>query len=919
MNMQKKAKTRMAGYLCLISLISVLVCNPTAAGKRLTLNFNPDWKFIRSDPNGAQAPDFDDNTWTTVSAPHTYNDVDTFDDWSVAGHHGESSQWQGRTWYRKTFTAPTVWQDQKVYVEFEAVRQVAEVYLNGRLLGIHKSGFSPFGFELTQYLKFDQPNVLAVMCDNRFQWDQMQQELERIRRESTSQTGANPTGTKDRGPSSSIRALTESFNRDIPDDLDDLEAYQIPWNNPHWHPAHGGLYRNVKLHVVDPLHITLPLYSFLQTTGPYVYATGISDESALIHVEIPIENGRLTDENVEVTVKVIDRDGESVLTLDRMDHINAGATSLLEVSGVLKNPQLWEPDYPYLYRVVLTLKVGGKAIDTVELPHGIRTVKWTIDQGFFINDHHLKLHGWGQKSTDEWPGIGNAQPDWMHYFTMNLMKEAGGNFVRWGHTAGGPAHIVAADRLGIITDQPGVDGEGDTRAAAWELRSNTFRDIIIYFRNNPSILIWEGGNQKVSREHAAELHGHVEKYDPHGGRVYTHRRPDRVVAEFMDVQIGTEGGSDIGMSTMPIFEGEYDREEAPRRVWDDATPRHVGGDPLTSIVYGYVEGSGSYRLTSEEFAVNQVRQYMDKLSPVNHSGGANWIFSDSTSGGRVPSEVARVSGEIDGVRLPKEAYWVCRTIFRNEPLVHIIGHWNYPTGINKTVYVASNCDMVELLVNGKSLGRIGPTEHEGKSLQYLFTFPEVTYVPGRISAVGYKDGKVAAEQVKKTVGEPVALKMTPITGPAGLMADDSDYLLIDVEAVDANGLRCPTFEQRVNFEIDGPGTWRGGYNSGRIKSINHSYLNLECGINRVAVRAGRIPGTITVIALCEGLTSGHLTVASQPVVMEHGYTTTIPVIPEVKLVHKPIVGAVGIMLSPDQGIGYTNNDQNGGFVTAFPY
>jgi beta-galactosidase len=318
------------------------------------------------------------------------------------------------------------------------------------------------------------------------------------------------------------------------------------------------------------------------------------------------------------------------------------------------------------------------------------------------------------------------------------------------------------------------------------------------------------------------------------------------------------------MDVMPTFEGEYDREESPRRVWDDFTPRHVGGDPTTPVVYGYVEGKGSYKLSSEEYAVNQVRQYIDKISAPNHCGGANWIFSDSTSGGRVPSEVCRASGEVDGVRLPKEAYWVCQTIFRTDPLVHIIGHWTYPTDTKKTVYVTSNCDEVELFVNDNSMGRKKATERDGKNLHYLFEFPNVAFAPGRVKAVGYRDGDAVAEQVKETTGEPVALRLTPITGPGGLKADGSDYLLIDVEAVDAEGRRCPTFERRVDFSLEGPGVWRGGYNSGKTDSINHPYLNLECGINRVAVRAGRTAGPITVTARCRGLSDGKITVESQP-------------------------------------------------------
>jgi beta-galactosidase len=838
--------------------VCLALASSMSAAARLTLNFNPDWRFLKADPAGAQAPGFDDHAWTTVSAPHTYNDTDTFDNWSTPGHRGEQIQWGGRTWYRKTFTAPAAWSGKKVFIEFEAARQVAEVYLNGAKLGVAKTGFTPFGFDLTPHLKIGAPNVLAVMVDNRFMKDPLDPatEAEIAKRNSTAadaaplSSAANPN----------LAQLHSAINKTMPDKLEDLGADQIPWNNPHWHPAHGGIYRNVRLIVTDPLHISLPLYSFLQTAGPYAYATNISPRDAQISVEVPVENGRTTAEQIEVHAAWIDADGTTVAAQIEHANIAAGAHADVTLTGLLlNNPRLWEPDYPHVYRVALTLRVGGEVVDTTEVPLGIRAVKWDVAQGFFINGQHLKLHGWGQKPTNEWPGLGAALPDWMHFYTMDLMKQAGGNFVRWGHSASGPAQINAGDRLGIIALQPGTDGESDTVKAAWQLRAMAFRDMVIYFRNNPSILIWEGGNQKVTREHAAELRGYMDKYDPHGGRAYAHRRADAITAEFQDIAVGTEGGREI--ATLPVVEGEYDREESPRRVWDDASPPN----------FGYPEAKGmTYQLTSEQFAVNEVAQFVKKLGAPEHSGGANWIFSDSTSGGRVPAEVARASGEVDGVRLPKEAYYVCAAMFRADPQVHIIGHWTYPAGTKKNVYVASNASDVELFLNGKSLG------HGKVSDKFLFTFANVAWEPGEIKAVASSGGKIVATQSKHTVGMPVALRLTALTAPGGLRADGGDIALIDVEAVDTNGERCPTFQQRVDFETDGPAVWRGGYNSGKINSTNNPFLDLEAGINRVAVRAMRTAGAITVRSTSAGLKPGSVTFASQAFAAADGFTTTPP-------------------------------------------
>ncbi len=815
-----------AAYLACV-VLAVLLGAPLAwSGERQTLNFNPDWKFIKADPAGALRPEFDDSGWTNVSAPHTFNDTDTFDDWTIPTHIGETNQWAGRTWYRKSFTLPESFKEKRVYIEFEAVRQVAEVYLNGVALGTNCTGFIPFGFDLTPHLRFGgATNVLAVMADNRFT---LETDMGKI-------------------------ALTE-----------------LPWNSPHWHPAHGGIYRNVYLHVMDPLHITLPLYSNLKTAGPYVYASDISEKSAAIHCQVPVQNLRKQDQDVDALLQIFNREGKSVLTLKKSKSIPSGGSETVDFSGELIEPQLWEPAYPYVYKAVCELQIEGQTVDTSEVPLGIRSVRWDAKSGFYINGHHLKLHGWGQKPTSEWPGLGAAQPDWMHYYTLNLMKEAGGNFVRWGHCAGAPADIASADQLGLIIEQPGVDGEGDAIGDAWKLRASAFRDMLVYYRNHPSILIWEGGNQKVTREHARELRAEIDSFDSKGGRAFAFRRADEITGEVMDVDIGTEGGRQV--PRLPVVEGEYNREESPRRVWDSFSPPE----------FGYPEAKGqTYQLTSEQYAVNEISQYMSKLGKPYHCGGANWIFSDSTSGGRVGCEVARTSGEVDGVRLPKEAYYVCRTMFRNDPQAHIIGHWTYAAGTKKTVYVASNGDDVELLLNGKSLG------HGQVSDRYLFTFPDVLWQAGELKAVAYKNGKPIASQSKHAVGAPVALRLTPFVGAAGFQADGSDIALVDVEVVDEKGERCPTFQQRVDFDFDGPGVWRGGYNSGKTNSINNQFLDVECGINRVAIRSTRIAGTMSLTARCGNLEPASIRLTSQTVPVENGFIGKRPSIPAVVKLTRP--------------------------------
>lgn len=837
---------------------------------RLEFNFNTGWKFSkgvgRDNSESEVKPAVDvvvipetekpweldyemGDTWTDVSLPHTYNDVDTFDNFmeKEGTHHGERSMYTGTAWYKKEFTVPESFAGKKVFLEFEAARQAAHVYLNGELLeGVCENGFIPFGYDLTPYLNFGGENQITVMVDNSFPY--------------------YAEGTTD----------------------------QLSWHDSHWHPTHGGLYRNANLYVTDKLHVTLPLYSFLETQGVYVYTADETEESATVYIEAEIQNEYDEDVTFYYEAEIEDMDGGTAADVQSEEITLApGEKTQVKLSAIVDEPILWSDQYPYQYKVVSHVVANGEEVDTDETNFGIRIFRFTNDYGMYLNENYLKLQGWGQKSTNEWAGLGAAYPDWMHDFVIKLMKDAGGNFIRWGHTAGSPTQIGLSDKYGLIVEQPGVDGEGSTvggvySETAYEVRKNAFRDMLIYYRNSPSIFMWELGNQSMPDKEAKALSDLVALYDHHGRgsaprintgsydettassqRLLSVRRGDSVMAKYVDVGITTEGSGGMNTTALgkkPEVEGEYNREEARRGVWD----RYTEG------FENYKMNSGTYNLTTEEFAVNQVVNYK-KISAISHSGGANWIFSDSTSHGRVYSEVTRASGEVDAVMLEKEAYYALKTIQTDDIDAYIIGHWNYTDGTVKPVYVTSDADSVELFLNGESLGK------GVKTNTYLFTFSNVAYEPGTLEAVGYDmDGVEVCRTSKATHGEPAAVRLTPIVGPQGLLANGSDILLIDAEVVDDAGNRCLNYDgenlgEKINFEINdenGCSIWRGGYNSGIEHSTNEKSLYIEAGITRVAVRTTTLPGTITVTGSIDGLASDTISEESQEVDNVNGMSAT---------------------------------------------
>lgn len=826
-------------------------------GNRTKYNFNPDWKFLQENPENAEVLNYDDTSWSTVSAPHTFNDVDTFDDFSLGGHKGEKNQWRGTVWYRKHFKLPAADAGKKVFIEFESVRQIAEVFVNGTFVGKNVKGFIPFGYDITSYLNFgDEENVIAVKVNN----------------------DRNSDDFRDNDP--------------------------LVWNHEHWHPSHGGIYRNVFLHTMDPLHITLPLYDNLKTVGTYVYADNISEKNADITITAEVKNEYNEDKKVTFEAAIIDKEGTFVQTVTTSETIKAGEQFTFNTTTSLSNPNRWYTRHPYMYKVVSILKEGNTVLDTYETPLGIRSFEFNKDTGFHNNGEFAKLHGWGQKPTNTWAGLGAALPDWLRDYTFQLMDEAGGNFIRWGHCAGSPSEIAMGDKYGFVTLMPGVAGESQDEGETWKIRMEAFRDMIVYYRNHPSIFIWEGGNWAETAPHYEEILNIINTFDPNGKRLMGNRRSDTKIESenYVTIEVGTEGWQ-REFASLPIIESEYMRDEAPRRIWDKSSP----DDNFWSHPNLH---KNTYQIGSEEFAVRQADHWWNKMGRKSyHSGGANWVFSDGPHGGRNPTEVTRASGEVDAVRLPKEAFYAVKSMWRPEPQVHVIGHWNYAEGTQKDMFVISNCAEVKLYINNKLIG-----ENSTAKNGYVFEFPEVAFEAGEIKVEGYVDGKLLVTQTKKTVGDPVAIKLTSMTGPKGWRADGSDVVLIDFEVVDKDGNRCPLDKDRVDFTISGPGIWRGGYNSGKEKTTNNLYLDTECGINRVAVRSLLNAGTVTITASRKGLKSASIKVTSLPIIIKNGLTTELPQVFDIALVKEPLPVYTPAMSAYDPG-----EDNRSDLFTKFSY
>lgn len=809
------------------------------ASPRQSYEFSRNWKMHVGDDPGFSAPALEDRAWQSITLPRAFNEDQAF---AVDGHdHAE-----GIVWYRKHFRLPARVPGGRVLLEFEGVRQAADIWVNGTRVGFSENGVMAFGVDITGALR-PGDNVMAVRVDNH--WDYRE------------------------------RATATKFQ----------------WQDKNFFANFGGINKPVKLHLTGPVYQTLPLYSSLGTSGTYVWADDfdVPGAAATVHADSEVRNDGATPLQVRYAVAVRDLNGRVVASFEGdQQTIAPGTAASVRASKRLTGLHFWSWGYGYLYTVTGVLKdARGRVIDAVDIRTGFRSTRF--DHGVVtLNGQVLHLKGYAQRSTNEWPAVGPDVPPWMSDLSNGLITGSNGNLVRWMHVTPAKQDILSADRLGLLQAMPAGDSEGDPKdEARWKQRVALMQDAIIYNRNNPSILFYEGGNKGITESHMADLLALKQRWDPHGSRAMGAR-------EMLGSDSADYGGEMLYINKSggkPLWQMEYSRDEAARAYQDDWTPPFHKDAP-------------DYNRNVESMAVEDARRWFDYYvqrpggGDRSNAGGVKIGFTDSNSHFRGDNNYRR-SGVVDGLRLPKDPWYVHRSIWdgwveSGGRHVHLVGHWTYAPGTVKSVYATSNADSVELFLNGRSLGK-------GEKDGFLFTFKDLAYAPGTLRAVAtYADGKTA-EHVLTTAGPPAALRLTPHTGPRGFVADGADLMLVDVEVVDARGQRVPTAFNPVDFRLEGPAEWRGGMAQGDSRGrqraavatmgktepgvtattgtareqdnyILSRQLPVELGINRVLIRSATSAGKIRLTATAAGLPPASLSVTSVAAPVRDGLSTSFP-------------------------------------------
>lgn len=872
---------RILAIACLLMLFTTTTLfSQSGNAQQAKYNFNSGWLVTIGDvPNGA-SPKLPDNTWEKITLPRAFNEDEAF-------RVPIDSLSTGIVWYRKHFSLPKAAKGKKVFVEFEGIRFGGEFYINGTAVGIHENGVMAVGLDITPYLTpTGKDNVIAVRTDNSWKYKE--------------------------------RATESNFQ----------------WNDKNFNANYGGLPKNVYLHIKDNVYQTLPLYSNLGTTGTYIYAKqiNITRRTAIIHAESEVRNEYKTAKNVRYEVRIADMNGKVVKSFGSAAvTINPGETTMLHAEEEVGNLNFWSWGYGYLYNVHTTLFVDNKPVDVVTTRTGFRKTRFAEGM-VWLNDRVLQMKGYAQRTSNEWPAVGMSVPAWLSDFSNKLMVESNANLVRWMHVTPWKQDVESCDRVGLMQAMPAGDSEKDVEGRRWELRTLLMRDAIIYNRNNPSIIFYECGNESISEAHMAEMKALRDTYDPYGGRAIGSR-------EMLDSKIAEYGGEMLYINKsahIPMWATEYCRDEALRMYWDDYSyPFHKNGEgskAYKSTVTNTTEkkpDARAYNQNQDSFAKEDIARWWDyyRVRPGTgtrvSSGGVNIIFSDSNTHFR-GAENYRRSGEVDPMRIPKDAFFAHQVMWDGwvdveNHRTHIIGHWNYTPDVVKDVYVVASGEQAELFVNGKSQG-MGERTHG-----FLFTFKNIKWQQGTVEAVSYDANKKELSRAAlTTAGKPVAIKFTGIHAPDGFKADGADLALIQVEVVDEKGNRCPLANNEITFSLQGPAEWRGGIAKGKDNYILAKTLPVECGINRVLVRATDKPGKITLTATANGLFPASVeltTVASksqnglsayisgnhQPSNLERGATPKTPSYKESRSAIK-IVNALCGANSSNAALSYDDNE-----------
>ena len=548
-----------------------------------------------------------------------------------------------------------------------------------------------------------------------------------------------------------------------------------------WYYEGVGIYRHVWLNKTSQLHVAH-------------HGTSVSSEingnSADVTIRTTIANEGTSNANFIINQTIFDASGKAIAKreLKKLVLKSKDVNDSLCVFNI-RNPKLWSPESPYLYKLITTINSGGVVVDRYETIFGIRNIRFDPKEGFFLNGKHLYLMG--TNNHQDHAGVGTAMPDALQEFRIRRLKEMGSNAYRCSHNPPTPELLDACDRLGmLVIDENRLMG---INAEHFEL----LKRLIMRDRNHPCVFIWSIGNEEWAIEGnitgarvASTMQTFVQRLDP------TRR-----------ITYANSGGWGNGISTVQdvmgfnyIFNGDIDKQHKdfpnqPSMGTEETTSRGTRGiykDDIQNAHMSAIDIKPSGQSIEEGFKFYAARPF---LSGIFFWTGFDYRGEPQPFGW---PQVSSQSGIVDLCGYPKDMFYYLKSWWTDEPVLHIFPHWNWKCkeGQPISVWAYSNCDEVELFLNSRSMGRKAMTKNS--HIEWM-----VNFEPGTLSARGYKNGREIITDKIETTNEPTSITLNP--DRSVIKGDGEDISVITVEVNDSKGRFVPTAENEIEFTIQGPG------------------------------------------------------------------------------------------------------------------
>jgi beta-galactosidase len=626
-----------------------------------------------------------------------------------------------------------------------------------------------------------------------------------------------------------------------------------------WFYEGAGIYRHVWLVKTEPLHVA--------ENGTFV-TSEIKENTAAVTARVTIVNDGDKDATFDVAQAILDASGQSIV-MATADTFKLPAGGRGEFSKVLpiSHPKLWSIETPNLQKLVTTIRSGGKVVDRYETTFGIRSIRFDAKEGFFLNGKHVKIKG--TDNHQDHAGVGAAIPDALQAWRIEQLKKFGCNTIRCSHNPPTPEFLDACDRLGmLVIDENRLTGTTD-------FHYDHLRRLIERDRNHPSVILWSIGNEEWA----------IEGGDT-GKRIATVMQ--RWVKQLDPTRLSTvaiSGGWGNGFSEVIEVAGlNYLGNMGKGHFTTDQWHAHKPDQPIVGTEEcAFTQTRGiyfddpakchlrAYDWDPSDWGSNLEEAWKHYADRPYLAGMCIWTGFDYR-GEPTPFGWPAISsqfGVLDTCGFPKDGMYYLKSWWTDTPVLHVFPHWNWSgkEGQDIDVWVDSNCDEVELFLNGKSLGRKPMAKNS--HLEW-----KVKYAPGTLLARGYKGGKEVLTDKVETTGQPVAVQLIP--DRSSLVADGADVAVFTVQVADAKGRMVPTADNAINFKLTGPGKIIGVGNGDPSSHEPDTFVptkdnpsptwsrSLFNGLAQVIVQSTKDAGEITLTATSKGLAPATATLKSLP-------------------------------------------------------